>query len=285
MDFHSKCRSPNPYKYKTMSGDQGTVWRQQVPDDKVSWDIEFQEYCPSIFTEHKVLANPLADPDIKQAGFEPWWNQRDGPINRESLVGEYRVQDGLPLNVRGRTGLGGRGVLPRYGPNHAADCIVTRWKRDNKGNAVILGGKGVLQLLTIQRKDNDEWALPGGKVDPGETVMEAAQREFVEEAMDGKMLEASERTNAEEMVSAFFASATKVYQGYVDDPRNTDCAWMETTANLYHDGVGDMVSQLPLRAGDDAKDVKWMDASQEMELFASHKVFVEKAAQILGAHW
>lgn len=30
----------------------------------------------------------------------------------------------------GRTGLVGRGLLGRWGPNHAADPIVTRWKRD-----------------------------------------------------------------------------------------------------------------------------------------------------------
>ena len=25
-----------------------------------------------------------------------------------------------------------------------------------------------------------------------------------------------------------------IYQGYVDDPRNTDNAWMETTCSHYH---------------------------------------------------
>jgi hypothetical protein len=32
----------------------------------------------------------------------------------------------VPLNPLGRTGMNGRGLLGRFGPNHAADPIVTR---------------------------------------------------------------------------------------------------------------------------------------------------------------
>lgn len=32
----------------------------------------------------------------------------------------------LPSNPMGRTGMKGRGLLGRFGPNHAADPIVTR---------------------------------------------------------------------------------------------------------------------------------------------------------------
>ena len=33
-------------------------------------------------------------------------------------------------------------------------------------------------------------------------------------------------------------AAVKVYRGYVDDPRNTDNAWMETVAVNFHDETG-----------------------------------------------
>lgn len=36
--------------------------------------------------------------------------------------------------------------------------------------------------------------------------------------------------------SAFFQK--QIYKGYVDDPRNTDNAWMETEAVNYHDETG-----------------------------------------------
>ena len=41
----------------------------------------------------------------------------------------------------------------------------------------------------------------------------------------------------------------QVYRGYVDDPRNTDNAWMETVAVNFHDATGDSVSKFKLHAG------------------------------------
>ena len=56
----------------------------------------------------------------------PKWNAIDGPTDRSSLMGLYRVVDGLPQNPVGRTGMKSRGTLGKWGPNHAADPIVTR---------------------------------------------------------------------------------------------------------------------------------------------------------------
>ena len=39
------------------------------------------------------------------------WNQMDGKVNRKSLLYEYKIEDGYPLNPIGRTGLRGRGLL------------------------------------------------------------------------------------------------------------------------------------------------------------------------------
>src|SRR5260221_147253 len=37
------------------------------------------------------------------------------------------------------------------------------------------------QLLLTQRTDNGRWCLPGGRMEPGETVSEAVVREILEE--------------------------------------------------------------------------------------------------------
>ena len=63
----------------------------------------------------------------------------------------------------GRTGMVGRGLLGRFGPNHAADPIVTRWKRNSAG-VVMSNGKKVLEFVSIQRKDNNQWAIPGVRI-------------------------------------------------------------------------------------------------------------------------
>lgn len=51
-------------------------------------------------------------------------------------MGTYKIENGYPLNPIGRTGIIGRGVLGRWGPNHAADPIVTSWKRLENGDKV-----------------------------------------------------------------------------------------------------------------------------------------------------
>jgi 8-oxo-dGTP pyrophosphatase MutT (NUDIX family) len=46
-------------------------------------------------------------------------------------------------------------------------------------NVVIENSRG--QILMIRRSDNDNWALPGGAIDLGESMIQAAVRETMEE--------------------------------------------------------------------------------------------------------
>lgn len=64
------------------------------------------------------------------------WNSIDGNVNRVSFHGPYEIRDGYPINPAGRTGLTGRGILGKWGPNHAADPLVTRWKQNDAGQFV-----------------------------------------------------------------------------------------------------------------------------------------------------
>lgn len=120
-------------------------------------------------------------------------------MDRRSHEGKYEIVNGVPRNPFGRTGMCGRGLLGRWGPNHAADPVVTRnvlvhktrldsthslsftfdncfklfflifivillrWKRDQHGNIVTKNGKKVLEFVAIKRKDCGAWAIPGGK--------------------------------------------------------------------------------------------------------------------------
>lgn len=56
----------------------------------------------------------------------------------------------------------GRGLLGRWGPNHAGDPVVTRWAQSSPGDQ-----RRVLEIVLITRRDTKELALPGGMVDPG----------------------------------------------------------------------------------------------------------------------
>ncbi len=88
------------------------------------------------------------------------WNKQDGLIDRRSVMGEYSVIGGRPINIKGRTGVSGRGCLGRWGPNHAVDPVVTRWQKNEAGERVLHeeDGKPILEFVAIKRKDTDDWA-------------------------------------------------------------------------------------------------------------------------------
>lgn len=73
--------------------------------------------------------------------------------------------------------------------------------------------------------------------------------------------------------------------GYVDDPRNTDNAWIETTAYNFHDESGTILNHTKFHAGDDAGNVKWLELDQNINLYANHRAIVGKVATLLNAHW
>ncbi|XP_041349760.1 ADP-ribose pyrophosphatase, mitochondrial-like isoform X2 [Gigantopelta aegis] len=267
------------------------VKRFKVPDEKVPWNVKYQEYEPPDYTAPSVLSKPpWADPDVRTTNDTSIkWNDYDkaANVNRRSHIGEYKIVDKTPRNPIGRTGLRGRGLLGRWGPNHAADPIVTRWKRQNKTNEVVKDkdGQPVLQFIAVQRRDNKEWALPGGMVDPGESVTVTIRREFSEEALNKLEASSTEKKKIETAVNALFSKGDEIYRGYVDDPRNTDNSWMETIAMNFHDDHGKSVANFKLHAGDDAVGVQWMDISKTLKLYASHESFIKETAQKHAASW
>lgn len=49
------------------------------------------------------------------------------------------------------------------------------------GCSAVIFDESRSRVLLTQRKDNDQWCLPGGRVEPGESVAEACAREVWEE--------------------------------------------------------------------------------------------------------
>ena len=63
--------------------------------------------------------------------------------------------------------------------------------------------------------------------DPGENISVTLKREFMEEATDCLGQNESARSEIENHLDEFFKGGEEIYKGYVDDPRNTDNAWMK----------------------------------------------------------
>ncbi|CAG0907534.1 unnamed protein product, partial [Cyprideis torosa] len=260
--LHVKCRHGNF---------GGMVVRLEIPDDRVSWSVPWPDYNPPFYTDASLLASlspGSPDPEIGGPIARFAFNVVDGAIDRRSLMGRYTVEDGYPINPMGRTGLRGRGTLFRWGPNHAADPIVTRWKRqandeadvkasdqdDESDSSKVIHPESqlpILEFVAIQREDTKEWALPGGFVQLDEIVTSTLSRRFYQEAVKMSKQEEEDHDIDDEyrirsQIVIFFSRGKEVYRGYVDDPRNTDNAWIETVAYSFHDGTGKDVGKLAL---------------------------------------
>lgn len=107
-------------------------------------------------------------------------------------------------------------------------------------------------MVAIKRNDTGEWAVPGGMMECGDSVSETLKKEFGEEALNSIEASEEDKRDIELALNRLFSSGIEIYKGYVDDPRNTDNAWMETTAMNFHDEDGSGFSVFQLNAGDDA---------------------------------
>lgn len=262
-----------------MSLEQFVVARDQQPScypsrssvRHPSWSEEDDGYAPSEFTHDVVTSN--AD-DISTGGQWADVQNSSPPLlgKRKTFVGHCR-EDAVCISDTscaydtkrqrylfpgGRTGIIGRGLLGRFGPNHAADPIVTRM-RDGK-----------LQVIFVLRNDGSGMlAFPGGMVDVGATHTETLKAEFTQEAcLPGGA------------VDRLFSQCEKrtVYRGPVDDWRTTDEAWIETVAVHFH-APDDIASSLDLEVTDKAEVIKvgWHDAAAVVDsMYASHGALLKK---------
>ena len=118
-------------------------------------------------------------------------------------------------------------------------------------------------------------------------------RELFEEKVLGQSEERADekaRARLSTMLDELFARVDQnvVYTGYVDDPRNTDNAWVETTAYHFH-CTRELGGMLPLSGGIDEKYDKahlkshWLDADDDSaeynSLFGNHKLLVDRVVK------
>ena len=140
MKPHTEARKETNALYKGK--------RVKMADYPVPWADDAPSYRPKEFTDDSVrvqgVAQGWADP--------PTPHDVADLAQRKTYEGPISFDAGMPLNPRGRTGLSGRGLLGKWGPNHAADPIVTRYHpQTNK-----------LQFVALRREDTGQFAVPGG---------------------------------------------------------------------------------------------------------------------------
>lgn len=263
MKLHFKARTKHP-EYPN---------RIKVADSDVDWRKKLKSYTPVDFTHNNVVAaiGKWADNNwINMTNEEKShiYHRITYALGRRRLL-KSTLFKGKPRNPIGRTGMKGRGLLGKYGVNHAADPIVTRFY------------KGKLQVVLIKRRDTGELALPGGMTE-GQSIPLTLKKEFLEEAL---RYESNPHLNANilrHINNLFDERGDEIYKGYVDDPRNTDDAWMETKCVHFHMD-SKLAQKLPLLGGDDASTAMWKNVNSSLQLYANHMEWVTKVSNKMRA--
>uniref|UniRef100_A0A8C1TMH0 Transient receptor potential cation channel subfamily M member 2 n=1 Tax=Cyprinus carpio TaxID=7962 RepID=A0A8C1TMH0_CYPCA len=134
----------------------------------------------------------------------PVYNEQDSSDSDTSVLDKHR-------NPGGRTGIQGKGALKSLGLNHILHPVLTRW-RDAEHK--------VLEFLAVWDEAEKHWALPGCSSKPDEPLAQTLEKIL------GKKLHDKTKSKLE--------AGEEVYKGYVDDSRNTDNAWIETTIITLH---------------------------------------------------
>ncbi len=136
--------------------------------------------------------------------------------------------------------------LREIGPNYAVDAVIV--------------SPDSAKIVLIKRKDNGEWALPGGFIDENDpTPHDAAVREALEET----------NITLEDI-------GMPVFRGKVDDPRNTVESWVETEAYCFI-----LPKYRSPKAGDDAGDAKWHSLDSLPRLHGLHLHIIEQALRYI----
>ena len=202
-------------------------------------------------------ADPITDPTQID------WVQR----RRRALLG-FSVVDGRPVNPWGHHLPYGRGELGHWGEKANADAFVFATYH---GDRVLLLG---------DRTDGHGWAVPGGKIESDETVLEAALRELAEET--GLRIDPAK--------PGTFHSITAHAPRYVHDPRAAREAWMVTAPIVVE--LGDVAKLPDLECTSDLARAGWVAANTPEqvtarvaelggEIFAAHRQMITNA--VLGA--
>lgn len=195
-------------------------------------------------------------------------------------------------------GINGRGALGRFGPNGATDAIVTRWKR-KIDNSVLYddNDEPIMEVIMVRRKDNNELALPGGMNVSSTTcqrvsIYETAAREFLEETGghpehdkdegDGKPFKTVEQLIEYGKYLAMFETIGEVvFRGYVNDPRNTNDAWMMTTAINLHEWRRNGIFERELKNGFDTNESLIVEITPTLlkttKIYANHGELIKCA--------
>ncbi|KRX37966.1 ADP-ribose pyrophosphatase, mitochondrial [Trichinella nativa] len=260
--FAKICQSSISYEkyyYNT------TIERGHVPKMYRSWSIDFPGYKPVAYTA-ECPKNVTCDPDIEDPNFEPRFNDYDNNVDRRRLKKHingkhksYALNGKYPLNPNGRTGVTGRGVLRRYGPNYLVQILISR-------------GQSVREYIVVEPEN------PDGLVSFPEDFVDSTEFAFIPPKLYDLLLKELSKfydpRHATYLLEKTFKNKVELYRGFVADNRNTDNAWIEALTIEYNDPKYKGIGKIKLNPDTNPMHLKW----QILDL----KFFVDSINKVLS---
>ncbi|XP_041858356.1 transient receptor potential cation channel subfamily M member 2 isoform X1 [Melanotaenia boesemani] len=161
-------------------------------------------------------------------------------------------------NPGGRTGISGRGALRHLGPNLNLDLVLTRWQDSERS---------VLEFLSVREESQGIFVLPGGPVDAADQLPAT-----LKQSLGQKLFKT---------IEAKLSEGTKVLEGYVDDCRNTDNAWIQTTVlNIHLDRTSQVVVDIDNMVVSSHHGLQWQEVSSKARLSSDQRDFLRKVAEL-----
>jgi ADP-ribose diphosphatase len=240
-DFQLKIRGERPDSYPV---------RFRISIDESNWKIPAAEYSPPYHVDDTVLRNERSKVTRGWADPEDTWQHENAESTQDSFP---RDSDGKPLNPRGRTGIAGRGLLGRWGPNPVVLPLLTRINSETNQVEVLLVETND-GLLSFQQNFIN---------------FDEQTEEVVETYLD--------RTTG---ISLNPQGASVLHEGYLYDARQTDNAWIHATSYLFHLDE-DVLSEPPALDGGTALHWKTMTPELVNQFTASHASILRNAMQSL----
>ncbi len=225
--------------------------RQALAPSEISWEVYVCAYIPPYFVADSVLKNDCEKNPQERVDSDP---EDVSKVDHDFVSFEGNVlfdRNGFPLNPMGRTGIVGRGLLGRWGRNVVVCPLISRINRE-----------GLFEILLVQGKNDDFWVLPGDVKNGNESCMDALPRVLKEKTR----------------LDLDFCGATTYYEGYVDDPRNTDNAWVEVVCMGLHFDCENETPLNPIGFGNIQK-AEWVSMARvvSLSLHVSYDLILLKA--------
>ncbi|CAF4103900.1 unnamed protein product [Rotaria magnacalcarata] len=269
-----------------------SIQRQQITGDQVPWTINLPNYNPPHYTNSSLpnSTNEI-DPEVISSRF--MWNTFDTNYNIDrrtaNPIGSYVIDTkGYPLNPLGRTGLCGRGDLKRWAVNYQTHLVIMCSTNEIKS------GKEIFQYIMKKPKNDDYYRLPS-------TSTTGANMSAIEKTLKPFLLNIYQTwnnldSNRNEMkINEIIEHLTFVSTAYVDDPKNTDNAWLETSIccyiqtdlskNISSNPAIDLNRLFPVLSSNEKTSYTWHQVTRTSKVLESERDVIRLIAKRYNAYW